>query len=115
MLKIKKIIFVGLLAVFSGVFFVSNANAQAMGGEFTGRDYYSKAEFLWQAGQEPVDMMSTFEGFCFMTGVVGKFDGANDRVRIYVLDNRWMLGGSANDESVAIAARCVRLNEIPPN
>jgi len=88
------------------------AKAQGVGGYAIGRDYYSPAEFMWQAGQEPVKMMTTYEGFCFITGIVGKFDSATDRVRVYVVDEEWLLGGAASSETIAVAARCIRLNEV---
>lgn len=113
----------GITALALAILFVGMPPAQAQDQVYSSgptpkqeelmvRDYYIFPEYHWQAGQPATKMMTTFEGFCSLTGVRGPMDGKDDRVRIYVgEDHHWYLGGSATSRDFAAAARCFRLHK----
>ncbi len=50
--------------------------------------------FEWRPKDPPVKMISKYEGFCFLSGILGKFGGAGDDISVSVgPDNYWYLYG----------------------
>ncbi|MBT8420743.1 MAG: hypothetical protein KJO08_07790, partial [Gammaproteobacteria bacterium] len=66
-------------------------------------------EYTWsQYDGGPKRMIATNVGFCFLTKVMGGFEGHGEWVNIYISGNYWYLGGGSNQHSVAAHARCVQ-------
>lgn len=63
--------------------------------------------YNWSSGQR-VRMITSDEGYCFLTTVGGDFGGDGDRVRVRVVDGSWYMEGAADPGSNTIdaAARC---------
>ena len=49
------------------------------------------------------------EGFCFLTGISGKFEGRGEEVRVYTQKGRWFLEVRSKQRGVSGRARRVKL------
>jgi hypothetical protein len=70
-------------------------------------------EAVWDAKTGPVKMISKDEGFCFISGVAGKYEGASEIARVYVdQDGFWCLDGQSRQTTMSARAISVRI--LPP-
>lgn len=65
-------------------------------------------EFEWKAGQPHVQMLGVEEGFCYLSGFSGAFEGSGESVGVYRKNGKWMLGGTSAQRSVRLRAIAVR-------
>jgi hypothetical protein len=64
-------------------------------------------EYIWQQGQEPIDMGSIYDQVCAITAVRGHFAGPTERVNIEDIGKEWVLTGSSQQSYVEVHARCL--------
>lgn len=64
------------------------------------------ATATWSQGQQPVNLGSASDRFCFLTSIQGKFDGAGEFVRLQISGGQWQLTGGSGQVGVAASARC---------
>jgi hypothetical protein len=77
----------------------------------TFRALYSEA--VWNPKTGPIKMISKDEGFCFISGVGGKYEGASEVARVYVgEDGFWYLDAQSRQNSMSVRAISVRI--LPP-
>jgi hypothetical protein len=71
--------------------------------------------FQWQSSPDgaSVAMSSTADGYCFLTGVGGAFQGSGDELGITDSNGVWLLGGSASSSGIKAEAHCVPWSNIP--
>ena len=57
---------------------------------------YEAKEHVWAKGYSAVKMIHSDEGFCFISGIGGAFDGGGEIIRTYIgPDGYWYLNGNA--------------------
>ncbi len=66
-------------------------------------------EHVWKAGDPPLKLITAGEGFCFLSGVGGAFQGAGEGVHVSLRDGKWWLEGHSAQPSVWARAISVRL------
>ncbi len=66
----------------------------------------------WMQGQPAADGGPAATNFCFLTQVRGRFSGHGETVRLRVVNARWRLDGSSQQNSVSGTARCVARSEF---
>src|SRR4051812_13083692 len=77
----------------------------------TFRALYSEA--VWDAKTGPIKMIGKDEGFCFISGVGGKYEGASEIARVSVgQDGFWCLDGQSRQNTMSARAISVRI--LPP-
>lgn len=62
---------------------------------------------VWQAGSGPQDMGDASDRTCFLTGIMGDFESANEWVHAYISGGRWYLHGNNTHGSARALATCV--------
>lgn len=56
----------------------------------------------WSQGEPPIQLIKQNEGFCFLTGVTGHFQGAGESVRVWIdKDGYWYLGGASQQQGIS--------------
>ncbi len=72
----------------------------------------ARVEFChWKQGDPPLRLIRQEEGFCALTAVSGRFEGAGEQARVYIGDDGyWYLGGQSNQEGVSADCMVVRLS-----
>jgi hypothetical protein len=67
-------------------------------------------EAVWDAKTGPIKMISKDEGFCFISGVGGKYEGVSEIARVYVgEDGFWYLDAQSRQSSMSVRAISVRI------
>lgn len=61
------------------------------------------AEYRWTPARQPIRMISTQEGFCFISAVGGKFAGYGEHVDVVTKDGFWHLTGGSQQHLFARA------------
>lgn len=71
-----------------------------------------RKEHAVKQGQAPRYLgINEDEGFCFITGVTGKFEGGGEAIRVYVdRKGNWILEVRSRQRGVTGWARCVRFD-----
>jgi hypothetical protein len=70
-------------------------------------------EYSWEQSQPPTDLgVREREGLCFLTRVIGKFDGSGEEVAIRSIDGRLRLTGKSQQHSVGASARCITMQTV---
>jgi hypothetical protein len=73
------------------------------------------AQKSWKQGDPAVQLaprynfMDFTNNYCFLTRVMGNFQGTTENVAVYHDDYSWWLGGSSQQNGVAGAARCLNV------
>ncbi len=57
-------------------------------------------------------MIPTYQGFCYLTKVQGRFEGAGETVRIEQYNGSWMLNGNSMQFDVSASASCVNYYDV---
>ena len=65
-------------------------------------------EHVWKAGQAPIKLVRADEGFAFLSGVGGAYDGDGEGVSVYVKNGDWYIGGKSMQVSLWAKAMVVR-------
>lgn len=65
-------------------------------------------ERKWKHGDPPLKLVRADEGFCFLSGIGGAYDGHGEGVRVYIKEGDWYLGGTSMQESLWATAMIVR-------
>lgn len=67
-------------------------------------------EVSWEQGRAPTDLgVSENEGVCFITRVIGKFDGGGEEVAIRSIGGKFFLTGQSQKWAVGASARCIKV------
>jgi hypothetical protein len=75
----------------------------------------SQREWHHYEGRDSVSLgVRRSEGFCYLTMVSGKFEGAGEEVRIFIEDGAWRLGGKSRQKDLDAGARCVKWDPERP-
>lgn len=61
----------------------------------------------WSHGDTTKRLMPADQGFCYISGIGGNFEGAGEAVRIWVDDGMWWVGGHSCQPSLWIDVTCV--------
>lgn len=71
-------------------------------------------EYVWQPGDEPVKMISSDEGICFLSMIGGNWSRAEDKARVHIGDDGfWYLSGGEAESHVFARAMAVRFHGEP--
>ena len=70
---------------------------------------YTPTEFTWgsNAAGDSVAMWELSEGYCYLTGVGGAFEGTGDLVHVTLSNGVWLLGGAGASGGTTAEAGCV--------
>jgi hypothetical protein len=79
----------------------------------TGFDF--DREYTWHQGQFATSLARLEEGYCFLTGVAGDFEGGGEAVQIALEDGTWKLGGTSLQQGVSGRARCFPWHRLRAN
>ena len=67
----------------------------------------------WKQGEEAMRLIQSSEGFCALTSVTGSFQGAGEKVHVWVAeDGWWYLGGVSHQDGVEAECVIVRYREV---
>jgi hypothetical protein len=76
-------------------------------------DFTISEEFAWHQS-DPTPTSIPIEGFCFLTGVTGDFDGGAEWVELYTSGTGWILRGDSSKTDLGAWARCVAVSPDRP-
>jgi hypothetical protein len=77
------------------------------------RTFILTKEVSWEQGQAPADLgVGGDEGVCFITRVIGKFDGPGEEVAVRNAGGRLVLTGQSQKWGVGASARCLKFNPL---
>jgi hypothetical protein len=75
--------------------------------QYWGGDPRNAGEFTWVQNNPQIFMAPVDQAVCYLTGVTGKFTGADEWVAVWEQDGNWILSGQSNESDVQARARCV--------
>ena len=71
---------------------------------------FEYTNYRWDYNAPPVKMIHKDEGFCYLAGVGGAFDGGAEVARVYIGDDGfWYLHGSSGRGFLVVSATAVKL------
>ena len=73
-------------------------------------EYIQREEYGVTQGEPDKELLRVDEGFCFITGVRGNFQGSGEKVEIVRDGNRQWLHVESQQQAVVGTATCVRYN-----
>lgn len=65
-------------------------------------------ERVWKHGQPPLKLIRADEGFCYLSGIGGAYDGDGEGVSVYLENGDWYIGGKSMQTSLWAKAMVVR-------
>ena len=68
----------------------------------------------WSHGDSPIPLLPANQGFCYISGMGGNFQGGGEGVRIWIDDGTWWLGGHSCQPSLWVEATCLKLVSTVP-
>jgi hypothetical protein len=69
----------------------------------------------WTPKNLPVKMISRYEGFCLLSLIKGKFEGATDAIGVSLAaDGNWYLAGRTNNDVQGVHGRALSMRLIDP-
>jgi hypothetical protein len=99
----------------------ADGTAEANGTEAAGARLSTTAfdysqEYTWDQGNiGDTTLAPADEGYCYLTGVSGQFEGSGEFVYVKISPGgSWVLGGESLQEGVSARARCFPWTRLPP-
>jgi hypothetical protein len=83
----------------------TDVKATAFSVRFKKKQAVKISTYTWNRGGDPVPLIKSDEGICFLSGVCGKFAGLGEEVHMHAGDDgTWYLSGQSGQESLRAEA-----------